>query len=154
VADTRYLVKQYNTYSVVVEIPKHLRAKAGMRRVPYDRVIGEDNHGQRARIAARVDSTLQDAQAVMERWTYYARKGTEHSLNSSELLVPHSIPGAVVLDATASQNFLWELFQDRAAIVPVCTGARNYSTATLHVARADGVGKHSMRKNFSPRYAR
>ncbi|MDE5451921.1 tyrosine-type recombinase/integrase [Bradyrhizobium sp. CSA112] len=30
--DTRYLVRQYNTYSVVVEIPKRLQAKAGQKR--------------------------------------------------------------------------------------------------------------------------
>jgi integrase len=30
--DTKYLLKQYNTYSVVVEIPKRLHAKAGQKR--------------------------------------------------------------------------------------------------------------------------
>ncbi|GAA0000877.1 DUF6538 domain-containing protein [Bradyrhizobium diazoefficiens] len=30
--DSKYLVKQHNTYSVVVEIPKRLQAKAGQKR--------------------------------------------------------------------------------------------------------------------------
>lgn len=131
----------------------HLRA--AMRATPYDRVtIGQENGSHRKRIAERVDRTLEGAQSVLERWAFYARSGAEHSVNSAALLVPDSVPGAVVLDATAKQNFLWELLPNRAEIVPVRSGARTYRTVNLHIARARGIGKASMEKNFAKRYAR
>jgi integrase len=39
--DRKYLVRQYNTWSVVVEVPKHLRSKAG--RVRFKRSLGTDS---------------------------------------------------------------------------------------------------------------
>lgn len=128
--------------------------RKAMRRLPYDQMIGEANETQRSRIAGRVDRVLEDAEGIMQRWAYYAKIGSKHSFNSSDFLIPWGAPGPVVLDATASQNFLWTLLEDRASIVPVPDGARNYENVTLHVARASGVGKHAMRKNFATRYPR
>jgi hypothetical protein len=131
-----------------------LPLRDAMRDVRYDRLIGEADDNRRTRIASRVNEVLEDVQAVMERWAYYARKGLEHSINSAKFVIPWGIPGPVVLDATASQNFLWELFEDTASIVPIPTGARSYGNVTLHVARASGVGKHQMRDKFAVRYPR
>ncbi|WP_424578444.1 DUF6538 domain-containing protein [Bradyrhizobium sp. USDA 326] len=39
--DRKYLVKQYNTYSVVVEVPKALQAKAGRKR--FKKSLGTDS---------------------------------------------------------------------------------------------------------------
>uniref|UniRef100_E6VMK0 Uncharacterized protein n=1 Tax=Rhodopseudomonas palustris (strain DX-1) TaxID=652103 RepID=E6VMK0_RHOPX len=46
--DQKYLIKQYNIYSVVVEVPKRLQAKAGRKRFkkslgvePQQVVLGE-----------------------------------------------------------------------------------------------------------------
>lgn len=39
--DRKYLVKQYNTYSVVVEVPKPLQAKAGRKR--FKKSLGTDS---------------------------------------------------------------------------------------------------------------
>lgn len=126
--------------------------REAMRRVKYDRRIREGT--TKRNITKLVDDTLASVQALTDRWAYYARIGKDHSLNSSTLTVSYAVPGAVVLDATASQNFLWELFQGRAQIEPVCAGARNYRNVTLHVARAKGVGKTTMEKTFAARYAR
>ncbi|HAQ78945.1 hypothetical protein JQ559_31245 [Bradyrhizobium viridifuturi] len=126
--------------------------REAMRKVKYDRRIREGN--TKRNITKLVDDTLISAQALTDRWAYYARVGKDHSLNSSTLTVSYAVPGAVVLDATASQNFLWELFQGRARIEPVCAGTRNYRNVTLHVARAKGVGKTKMEKTFATRYAR
>jgi hypothetical protein len=128
--------------------------REAMRAVPYDTLIGAASEGQRGRIASRVDELLQDAQAILTRWAYYAQNGKEHSFNSSAFLIPHGVPGPVVLDATATQNFLWDLLEDDAAIVPIASGARSYGNVTLHVTRARGVGKHSMKKHFPTRYPR
>lgn len=125
-----------------------------MRSVRYDHLSGVTDDMLHRRMAESVDETLKDAQGVLRRWAYYAKRGKEHSFNSSEFLIPLDVPGPVVLDATAGQNFLYDLFEDRAAIIPTPGGARRYRNVTLHVARASGVGKHRMRETFSTRYPR
>lgn len=46
--DRKYLVKQHNTWSVVVEVPKHLRAKAGKAR--FKRSLGTDSLAEANRL--------------------------------------------------------------------------------------------------------
>ncbi len=75
---------------------------------------------------------------------YYVRKGNDDTLNSSQLLIPPGLPGPVVLDATANQNFLWKLLDDRVRITDIPRGTRNYANVTLHVARGTSLGKQSM----------
>ena len=41
----------------------------------------------------------------------------------------------MVLDATAREDFIYELMEDRAVIIPTPPGVRDYSSVTLHVAR-------------------
>lgn len=98
------------------------------------------------RKARLVDETLSSVEAVMGRWAYYARKGDYHSLNSSRLLIPDDLPAPVVLDATATQQMLWELMEGRAVVRPIPSGARSYRNVTLHVTRAQGIGKTKMKE--------
>ncbi len=49
-----------------------------------------------------------------------------------------------MLDATAKQNFLWELLGDRADIKPIPPNTRSYGNVTLHVSRATRTGKGAM----------
>ena len=113
----------------------------------YDNIaLGKSSIADRNKIAKRVDDTLRDCEAVLKRWAYYHRKGRDTTLNSSQLLIPPDFPGAVVLDATATQNFLWQLLGDRAEIVPIPKGTRNYRYVNFHVARADGLGKGKMKE--------
>lgn len=126
--------------------------REAMRKLPYDRIVlGEERDADRVKIAKRVDEALQEAQAITERWAYYAQQGKEHSINSSEFLIPPCVPGPVVLDATANSNFLWDLLEGRACIIPTPPNVRDYSNVTLHVARASGLGKHSMIKRAQTR---
>jgi hypothetical protein len=118
------------------------RAMADIR---YDlKALQKDSAYDRRRIAAKVDRTLRDAEAIMARWAYYYRKGNDDTFNSSQLLVPPGLPGPVILDATASQNFLWKLLGSRAEIAHVPPGTRSYAKVTIHVARGSGVGKGTM----------
>jgi hypothetical protein len=129
--------------------------RAAMWNLPYDRmVLNKDSAQDRQRIAKLTDDVLRDAETIVDQFAYYAQKGNEHSINSAALLVPQGIPGPVVLDATARANFLWDLFEDRAAIIPVPNRVRDYSNVVLHVARAAGLGKHSMVKNINQRCPR
>jgi len=129
--------------------------REALKSVEFEKsLFRKEDVSQRNDIFTCIDKTLRDTQAVLEKWSYYARKGNEHSFNVASLLIPHELPGPVVMDATATQNFLWELFEDKAIIYPVPSGARSYSNVTLHVARASGVGKHKMIKTAEARVPR
>lgn len=126
-----------------------------MKRLPYDLMIdSEENNDRRLKIAKQVKEVFQEAQVLMDQWAYYIQQGSEHSINSSALLVPTWLPGPVVLDATASSNLLWELLEDNANIIPTPPNVRDYSNVKLHVARATGLGKHSMTRRGAKRVPR
>lgn len=126
-----------------------------MARLRYDNLgLRKSSRADRRMIAAQVDQTLKDCEAIMVRWAYYYRKGRDDTVNSSKLLVPRGLPGPVVLDATATQNFLWRLMGDRVKLIEIPEGTRNYQNVTLHVARARGVGKASMEKKGKERISR
>ncbi|MBN8991881.1 MAG: hypothetical protein J0H42_26875 [Rhizobiales bacterium] len=129
--------------------------RTAMKTIQYDRLGAHMEDAEtRLRIGRTVDRALERCQALFDQWSYYAKSGNEHSFNSSSLSVPWGAPGPVVLDATAGTDFLWDLFEDRARIVPTPSHVRDYSNVTLHVARCGGVGKRAMGKNFKTRFAR
>lgn len=143
----------------VLSFPEGLSMKPvreAMSNLRYDHVIlGKDSPLDRRRIADRIDQTLASVEGSMSRWAYYAKIGREHSFNSARLLIPDTLPAPVVLDATATQQVLWELLgEDRAVIQPIPSGARNYSRVTLHVARATGLGKGKMTETAAKRIPR
>jgi hypothetical protein len=119
--------------------------REAMAPLRYDLMtLRKDSSCDRQRIAGIVDATLKSCEAIMARWAYYYRKGKEDTFNSSQLLIPQDIPGPVVLDATASQNFLWKLLGSRAEIAQVPSGTRTYANVRLHVAWGSGLGKTKM----------
>ena len=130
--------------------------REAMAGLPYDRMLLRKNSSaDRARIAQRTDETLQSCEAIMKRWAFYYQKGKEATLNSSQLLIPDDLPGPVVLDATATQNFLWPLLGPRAVIMPIPEGSRNYGNVNLHVARVSaGLGKGKMQDSGKTRLPR
>ena len=140
---------------ISVQMPDMAALQRAMKLLPYDTmVLNEHNVGSRDRIWRKVREILVQAEAVMEQWAYYAKKGSEHSINSASFLIPWDAPGPVVLDATANANFLWDLFGPKAQIVPTPSKVRDYSTVTLHIARATGLGKHSMVRSIKARFPR
>jgi hypothetical protein len=138
------------------EAPTDLKAlRSEMLRVPYDQYVGKADENERKRIASIVDKTMAAAEAVPDQHAYFALKGTQATLNSSTLLVPLDAPGPVVLDATAREDFIYKLMEDRAAIIPTPPGLRNYSRVTLHVAwTRSGTGKSAMVEKAKTRFPR
>ncbi|HEY7158490.1 MAG TPA: hypothetical protein VH575_31385 [Gemmataceae bacterium] len=129
--------------------------RKAMKGIRYDLIASsKDSPADRRRIADKVDRTLKDCEAIMARWAYYYRKGKDHTFNSSQLLIPPDLPGPVILDATASQNFLWKLLGSRAEVAPVPDGTRNYANVTIHVARSSGLGKSKMTEKAKVRIPR
>ncbi len=134
--------------------PVNLRAlRDAMLKLPYDDYISKSDEGERKRLAAQIDKTLAAAEAVLDQYAYFALKGKEPTLNSSALLVPLDAPGPVVLDATAREDFIYKLMEDRAAIIPTPTGVRDYSSVTLNVAwTRSGMGKGAMVDHAKTRF--
>ena len=113
--------------------------------IRYDlKALHKESTYDRQRIATNVDQTLKNCEAIMVRWAYYYRKGNDDTFNSSQLLIPPGLPGPVILDATASQNFLWKLLGSRAEIAEVPDGTRTYANVTIHISRGSGLGKGKM----------
>ena len=120
--------------------------KAMHSEVRYDRQVGRnDNHEQR-RLRNIHDTRLRSLNIILRSWVYYGRYDASHTFNTARLLVPDGIKGAVVLDATASSNVLYDLF-DNAIVVTPPPPARSYRNVTLHVSRGHKVGKRYMRNN-------
>src|ERR1700758_2062275 len=93
-----------------------------------------------------VAGILEDVEVMLDGYAYYYRSGAQHSLNSSRYLIPRSMSGLVILDATAHSNVLYELLEGDVYVVPVPGGIRDYSNVTLHVARTTaGLGKSKMK---------
>jgi hypothetical protein len=130
--------------------------REAMAKLPYDNLaLRKASSADRNRIAKHVDDTLRDCEAVMRRWAYYYQKGRDATLNSSRLLIPSDLPGPVVLDATATQNFLWTLLETRAEVISTPKDARSYRNVTLHVARVtEGIGKGKMKETGKKRIPR
>ncbi|WP_041633653.1 hypothetical protein [Magnetospirillum gryphiswaldense] len=129
--------------------------RAALWNHPYDQTVLQENSlATRHRFRDRVDETLQGLEGVMANWAYYASKGDRHTLNCARLAIPDSLPGPAVLDATATQNFLWELFSHKARVYAVPADARAYGNVTLHVARCDGIGKTKMEQLHQKRLQR
>jgi hypothetical protein len=90
-----------------------------------------------------VDEILQDVEAMFASFAYYYKSGEQHSINSATYLLPPGLPGAVILDATAKNDLLYELLKGRVSVAPIPDNVRDYSNLTLHVARtSSGLGKH------------
>ena len=116
--------------------------------LPLDRqLLGKEDAKENARLRTLCCGNLRDLQATMEQWNWYAKKMSEHTLNTARLIVPEGTSGAVILDATASSNLIYKLFDNRVDVIPVLTNARSYSNVTLHVSRGHAVGKSSMVEN-------
>lgn len=99
---------------------------------------------ERQRLYMAADRVLKGIQATLESWAWYSKKQFGHAINTARLIVPDDAPGAVILDATASSNLIYALFEDRVDVLPVPSKARRYDNVTLHTARGFAVGKGSM----------
>jgi hypothetical protein len=128
---------------------------SAMSTLRYDRIVyGRNSTKSQESIAARVAATIKTVETCLDQFAYYSKEGEWHSINSAALAIPLDTPGPVVLDGTARVNFLWDLF-DENHVRPIIPGhARDYSSVRLHVARASGLGKHTMTARIKERLPR
>lgn len=114
--------------------------------IRFDDQIGKDDRDELRRLRNRHDARIKSLQTLLKTWSYYARVEARHSFNTARLLVPEGVKGAVVLDATASSNVLYDVFP-YAEVITSPDGARSYENVTLHVSTGHSVGKRSMTNN-------
>jgi hypothetical protein len=126
-------------------VPDFTGLRRAMREeIRYDLQSGKSDNLEQQRLRELHDSIIRDLNNIIKSWVYYAHTKYEPTLNTARLLVPDDIQGAVVLDATASSNVLYELFKPAEVIAPP-PGSRNYQNVTLHISRGHNVGKRSMK---------
>lgn len=127
-------------------IPDFTPLRLALSNVPFEQQIGEKNNPfLRERIRAMHDSRLRALEFIFRRWIYSATVKGRNLLNASKLLIPQGARGAVVLDATASINKVYTLF-DQVRIIEAPVGVRSYANVTLHFSGKHKVGKHYMEK--------
>lgn len=117
---------------------------AALKDVRFDLQNGKNDNLECKRLRQRHTKRLKDLQHILRSWSYFSMDKGEHTLHTARLLVPEETKGAVVFDATADQNVLYELFND-SVIIPTPGGTRDYSNVTLHVSRGHSVGKNYMK---------
>jgi hypothetical protein len=112
-----------------------------LRNIRLDRTLLLKDPDQHKRMVASFDTILRDVQTTLDNWNWYAKKLSDHTINTARLIVPDSIKGAVVLDATASSDVVYQLFE-KAEVMPLpAAKARTYRNATVHVSTGHAVGK-------------
>lgn len=116
------------------------------KEIRFDHQIGRNDLLESERLRRRHTKRLKDLQYILRSWRYYSGVEKGGALHTARLLIPEDIKGAVVLDATASRNVIYELHKD-SCIIPTPDGTRNYQNVTLHISRGHKVGKTFMRNN-------
>lgn len=128
--------------------------RAYLRTIPLDRLMTRKKDRQtNAEQVKRFDEILNGIQTVVTQWRWYAKKGKEELITTARYLMNDVNCGAVVLDATADQNILYDLFGTGARVWSIPSDARSYQNVTLHVLMGHSVGKSTMIPN-APKVAR
>jgi hypothetical protein len=109
-------------------------------------LIHSDDKQANRRLIVEYDKVLKNVEATLSTWNWYSRKLQDHTINTARLIVPDDIVGAVILDATASSNLIYKLFDSKVDIIPVPSNARNYSNVKHHVSMGHAVGKTTLRE--------
>jgi len=103
-----------------------------------------------ARLASIFDKSLDNLQVIVKDWSLYSKVPyLGQMLQTAKAIVPKGSKGAVVLDATASTNLMYELFS-QATVNRRIADVRSYKNVSLHVRRGT-TGKVDARKKVDER---
>ena len=128
------------------EIPDLDALRKDMRTIKYDKQLGKNDALERQRLMMRHDQRIKNLNNIFRSWRYYASYESKPTFHTARLLVPDKVKGAVVLDATASSDLIYKLFDQAVPIKPP-PNSRNYQNVTLHVSTGHKTGKGYMRDN-------
>ena len=93
-----------------IKHPQYLRQLySKIRSLPFDTLtLGQKEKDERESIRRSCEITLQAASELVASWGLYSRKYSEHLLTKASFVLPDEIESAVILDATAGQNPMYE----------------------------------------------
>ncbi|MBE0573781.1 hypothetical protein IH575_02660 [Candidatus Dojkabacteria bacterium] len=120
--------------------------RRALREYKFGQAIGTRNTVLDDLLWRKSEKTLLAIEAIFKSWVYYVKDQNVHTLNTSKLLLPEDARGAVIMDATASCNVIYDLFKEAEVIQPP-PKARTYSNVTLHVSKGHRVGKDFMEEH-------
>lgn len=130
--------------------PDYTELRRDLREVRFDLQQHKSDQLENKRLHQLHDKRLKQLDTIFRSWSYYAKLGDKgHTLNTARLLVPEDSKGAVVLDATAIHDVIYELFEKVELIDPP-QGVRDYSNVNLWVSRDHKQGKVYMRNHAKP----
>jgi len=119
-----------------------------LRSIRVDRLVLKRNDlNLNKRVVQHYDTVLRDAQTALSNWNWYAKKLQEHTINTARLIIPDEITGAVILDATANSDVVYQVFDHKVDVIQVPQHARSYANVRLHVSTGHAVGKTSLVRN-------
>jgi hypothetical protein len=143
VKDHRELDKIFNED----KIPDLDKLRKDMKEIKFERQQhGKKDLAYRNKLYKTHDSRLREVHNTFKAWRYYSSISSEPTLHTARLIVPKDATGAVVLDATASSDLIYKLF-DNAVIIDPPKGSRNYQNVTLHISEGHRVGKGYLTNN-------
>ena len=123
----------------------------GLRRALKDlrldrTILRMDDQQANRKLIVQYDTVLKDIETTLSNWSWYYKKLKDHTMNTARLIVPDDIEGACILDATASSNLIYQLFDSKVDVIPVPSNARSYSNVKLHISMGHAVGKTTLRE--------
>lgn len=118
--------------------------KKALRSVRMDEMNYKHDPEENRRLLNRCNDTVSSVDSLFKTFLFYSRNQSVPTFNTARLLVPPSVKGGVILDATASCNIVYDLF-DGAQIIQPPPRTRQYTNANLHVSYGHAVGKTDMK---------
>jgi hypothetical protein len=111
-------------------------------------LIGKESIEMRADILEILIETIKGIEHIHKNWTYFCNRtdAKGQGVHASKLLLPEDIRGAVIMDATADTNRIYDLHNDMKRI-RVPEGCRDYSNVTLHYSYPHNTGKRNLIAN-------
>lgn len=127
--------------------PDYTELRRDLKEVRFDQQLHRNDLEENKRLHQMHDKRLKQLDTIFRSWNWYAKLGDRgHTLNTARLLVPENSKGAVVLDATALHDVIYELF-DKVELISPPSGVRDYSNVTLWVSKGHKQGKVYMRNH-------
>ena len=109
-------------------------------------VLQTTSSEERSRLASRHIESLTRLEAIMQNWSLYARKGKQHILTTGRVIIPRELMSAVIMDATAALDPIYDLLGDAIHLITPPENIRSYANVTLHISTGHKVGKQALSK--------
>ncbi len=144
-----FMIAKEGIYKAHPDLPPtdFLALNQAMRDADIQRIFKRRNETTVNDSLLFVEETLAAVDAVINGFRWYKRKeGGIHTYNTARLLIPSDAPPVTMMDATATSNVIYSIF-NLANPIPVVPGTRSYSNVTLHVSKNHRVGKRFMEEH-------